>query len=247
VVQDTASDWRGRGYCVGSWKRNDGPAGGGPDGLRRVGGDMIDDALDEDDVHMNVAGDAGHELGDEVVDGRGGQVDAVALGVGREMGFLAGHIEVRDGDVEDGSDDLGVVDGVSAVVGLLPEGLVDAMEDAARNAEVGTAMVVRIGAGDGGNQEGAKELIGHVLGEVDPGQSAPAGKSRAVRRVRIGSDFDACLAENCGQVPGINEVIDGETEFLLGRKAHDCGAADKAGVPVEEFGVLDAGLRLDRG
>jgi len=44
-------------------------AGGEAEGLRRVHGDMVDNPLDENDAHMNVACDAGDEFGHEVVDG----------------------------------------------------------------------------------------------------------------------------------------------------------------------------------
>ena len=60
--------------------RQGGPTTTIPAGLRRVGGDLVDDALHEDDVRVDATGDAGHELSDEIVDGRGGHVDAKALG-----------------------------------------------------------------------------------------------------------------------------------------------------------------------
>ena len=86
--------------------------------------------MHQDNVGVDVAGDRGHELGNEVVDGRGGDVDAITLGIGAEARLQAWHIEIRDGDVEDGSDDLGVVEGVAAVVGALPDDLVDAVPNA---------------------------------------------------------------------------------------------------------------------
>lgn len=43
-------------------------------------GDLVDDALDEDDSYMDAAGYVGQEFGDEVVGGCGGQSDGVARG-----------------------------------------------------------------------------------------------------------------------------------------------------------------------
>ena len=45
---------------------------------------LVDDALDDDDLNMDVAGHAGQELGDEVVDGSNGQADGIALSAGVE-------------------------------------------------------------------------------------------------------------------------------------------------------------------
>ncbi len=52
-------------------------------------GDLVDDPLDEHHVDVDVAGQVGQKLGDEVVDRRGGQGDAVTRGAGGEAGLLA--------------------------------------------------------------------------------------------------------------------------------------------------------------
>lgn len=59
-------------------------------------GYLIDDALDEDYLDVDVAGYVGHELGDEVVGGGESQAGAVALGAGGEAGGAAGDVEVAD-------------------------------------------------------------------------------------------------------------------------------------------------------
>ena len=90
---------------------------------------MVDDALHKDGVGVDVAGNRGHEFRNEVIDGRGGEADAIALGIGAEARLQAGHIEIRDADVEDGRDDLRVVEGVAAVIVALPDNLVDTMPE----------------------------------------------------------------------------------------------------------------------
>ena len=155
------------------------------------GGDLVDDTLNEHNVGVNVGCDRGHELRDEVVDGRRGQIDPVALGIGREMGLLAGHVEVGEGHVNHGTEDLGVVERAPAVVGPLPEDMVDAMESTARDAHVGPAVVVRVRVGNGRNKESAEELAGHILSKGDAHVAAPAGKARAVGGVGVGGHGDA--------------------------------------------------------
>jgi hypothetical protein len=55
---------------------------------------LVDDALDDDDLNVDVAGYVGQEFGDEVVDGGGGQADGVALGAGAKPGLRCATITV---------------------------------------------------------------------------------------------------------------------------------------------------------
>src|SRR5580692_3442865 len=40
--------------------------------------DLVDDALDDDDLHVDVAREIGNEFGDVVVNGSGGEADGIA-------------------------------------------------------------------------------------------------------------------------------------------------------------------------
>ena len=60
--------------------------------LRRVirARHLVDDALDDDDLNVDVAGYVGRELVDDVVDGCGGgdEADGAALGAGKTSGSI---------------------------------------------------------------------------------------------------------------------------------------------------------------
>jgi hypothetical protein len=76
--------------CKPSQQRNARPRRTAHGSLRRVvrPRHLVDDALDDDDLNVNVAGYVGLGLGDEVVDGSGGQADGVALGAGETSGSI---------------------------------------------------------------------------------------------------------------------------------------------------------------
>src|ERR1039458_3781397 len=57
-------------------------------------GDLVDDALEEDDADVETSGHVGQELDNEVFDGRSGQADAVALGGRWQIGLPARHVKV---------------------------------------------------------------------------------------------------------------------------------------------------------
>ncbi len=69
---------------------------------------------------------------------------------------------------------------------------------------------------DGGNEEGADELPGHVLGEGDAAETGPAMEAGAVRRVRVGSNGDERCAADGEQVEGVDDVTTGEGRELPG-------------------------------
>ena len=72
---------------------------------------------------MDVAGYVRQELGDKIIDRRGGEANGVALGAGAEPGLLAGDVEIADGVVDGEAGKIGVVDHAAAVVALRPGNL----------------------------------------------------------------------------------------------------------------------------
>ena len=122
---------------------------------------------------------------------------------------------------------------MAAIVVALPDDLIDAMANAARDAEVGPAVIVRIGVGDGRNEEGAEELIRHVLREAGSGQLGPAPESRAVGRVRIDGALLIALARSSMD----RSRLSASKRFAcladsLGRPAQGCD-------PVNKFSMID--------
>src|ERR1039457_2005133 len=75
----------------------------------------------------------------------------------------AGDVEVADFGADGIGEKGSVVRNHVAVIVLSDEGLVEGVEDAARDAPFRPAMVMRILAGQGGDKEGAEELAGGVL------------------------------------------------------------------------------------
>src|SRR5260370_3230603 len=69
-------------------------------------GDVIEDALDDDDSDVNAAGDVGEELVDEIVDGVEGVAGEDAGNGGGAIGVNAGNVKVgklgADGVVQQG-------------------------------------------------------------------------------------------------------------------------------------------------
>ena len=90
-----------------------------------VSGDLVDDALDEDYADVDVAGDVGEELGDEVVDRGGGQAGDVRAAVVADSRFRSRDIEVGDFSVDREADEIGVVGHAFAVVAWRPTDLDD--------------------------------------------------------------------------------------------------------------------------
>ena len=149
----------------------------------------------------------GQKLGDEIIDRRGGEADGVALGGGGAPGLLAGDIEIADLVVDGEAAQIGVVDHAAAVVALRPGNLRNAVEDAASNAGVGHAVVVRVLVDKRGNEEGAEEFAGQVLGKADADVAAPAGNAGAVSGVRVDGDGDGGFTGDGEQVEGVEKVV----------------------------------------
>src|SRR5580700_4558054 len=105
---------------------------------------LVDDALDDDDLDVDVPGHVGQELGYVVVDGGSRQGDAIARCAGWEVGALAGYVEIADRPVDGEAAQVGIVDHAFAVVTLRPKYLRGSVEDPPLDAGVRHAMVVRI-------------------------------------------------------------------------------------------------------
>src|ERR1039457_5162371 len=128
-----------------------------------VGAHPVENPLHKNDSHVDVAGDAGQKLRDEVVLGSGGVSDHDALGGGGAVTGDAGDVEVADFGADGIGEKGGVVRNHVAVIVLSDEGLVEDVEDAAWDAPLRPAMVMRILVGQGGDKEGAEELASGVL------------------------------------------------------------------------------------
>src|SRR5580692_5914463 len=201
-------------------------------------GYLVYDALDEDYLDVDVAGDVGDELGDEVVGGGEGEAGGVALGAGGEAGGAAGDVEVADLVVDGEADQVGVVHHAFAVVALGPDDLEDGVADAVLDRLVRLAVVVRVLVDDGWDQKGAEEFAGDVLGVGDADALAEAGEAGAVGGVGVGGDADAGGGKDGDAVEGIDDVADGEPGFFFGGERLDLGAVEKARVPVNH-GYVD--------
>jgi len=73
--------------------------------------------------------------------------------------------------------------------------------------------------GDGGNQEGAKEIAGNVLGKADAHILAETGHSRAVRGVRVGATAMAELPRMVMMLKGSTTLRMASQPFSLGVRA----------------------------
>ena len=147
--------------------------------------DLVDDALDKDVFDMDAPGNVREELGNDVVDGGGGDADAITLSAGRKIGLLAGDVEIRDLDVNGIADEVGVVGHAASIVANGPDDLHSRVNDAPLDCGFGHAVVMRILMEEGGNEEGIEELVGHILREADADVSSKAGHAGTVRGVRV--------------------------------------------------------------
>jgi len=195
---------------------------------------LVDDALDQDDADVDAAGYIGQELGNEVVDGGCCQADGVAVGAGGKTGLAAGNVEVADFVVTREADHVGVVHHAAAVVALRPHHLVNRMGYTPLHGGVGHAVVVRVLMGDGGNEESAEELTGHVLRVADAHIAAKPGHAGAVGGVGVGAHGNGGDAEDGNGVEGVGDVANGEPGFLPRRHGLDLGTVEEAVVPVDE-------------
>ena len=210
-------------------------------------GYLVDDALHDDGVDVDAAGDVGDEFGDEVVGGCEGEVDSVARCAGVEVGGAAGDVEIGDLVVDGVADQVVIVDHAFAVVALRPDHLQDGVADAVLDGFGGLAVVVRVLVGNGCDEEGAKEFAGDVLRVGDADAAPEAGEAWAVGRVGVGGDADGGGAEDGDGVERVSDVADGEPGFFFRGKRLDFGAVGEAGVPVDEGQVGGARNRHPEG
>src|ERR1700678_1574987 len=92
---------------------------------------LVDDALDDYDLHVNVAGYVGEEFGDEVVDRGCGEGGAVARCAGGQVGLAAWQVEISDLVVDGEAYQIGVIHHPFPVVALGPCDLIKSMSDPA--------------------------------------------------------------------------------------------------------------------
>lgn len=100
-------------------------------------GNLVDDALKNDDLDVDVAGDIGKELGDVIADGGGGKADDVTAAGSIQAGLAAGHVEIGDAVIDGEADDVGIVEHAFAVVSPRPKDLQGGVRDAAGNTGIG--------------------------------------------------------------------------------------------------------------
>src|ERR1035441_364469 len=197
-----------------------------------VGAHPVENPLHKDDSDVDVAGDAGKKLRDEVVLGFGGVSDHDALGGGGAVAGDAGDVEVADFGADGIGEKGSVVRNHVAVIVLSDEGLVEGVEDAARDAPFRPAMVMRILAGQGGDKEGAEELAGGVLQIAVADVLAEAAPSGSVSGVSVAADGVAGGAHDGNRVEGVGQVAEGEAGLLLRSKRYRSGGVEEALVGV---------------
>src|SRR3981081_3273329 len=178
-------------------------------------GDVIEDALNDDDSDVNVAGDVGEKLIDEAVDGIEGVTGEDAGEGGGGVGVDAGDVEIGEfgpnGIVQQG----GVVGHGFAAVAPRDDGAGDGIDEALGERGVGHAKVARVLMCEDWNGEGAEELTGRVLQVADAHALAEAFETWTVGGVRVGPDGDGGDAEDGGEIDGVGEVMKREVALLL--------------------------------
>ena len=93
-------------------------------------GDVIEDALHEDDADVDAAGDVGEELVDEVVDGVEGVAGEDAGDGGGSVGMNAGDVEVGELGADGVGKQGGVVGHRFAAVAARDDGAGDGIDEA---------------------------------------------------------------------------------------------------------------------
>ena len=158
-------------------------------GAGRLGaGDLVDDALDENDPDVDFAGDVGEEFGDEVVDRGRCEACNVTLRRRGTVGLNSGDIEVHDFGVDGEAKKRGAVGHSFPAVTSRPIDLGDGIQDSAWDGGVGHAVVARVLVNERGDQERVKELAGNVLGVGDADVLREALHAGPIGRVRVGTD-----------------------------------------------------------
>src|SRR6202789_526931 len=184
-------------------------------------GDIVQDALNEDDADVNVAGDVWEELVEEIVGRVGGVAGNDANDGGGGVAAKAGPALVGGEGADRVVEERGVVRHGAAIVVSADDGARDGIDDALRQLCVGHAEVAGILMGDGRNRKSAEELTGGVLQEADADGLAEALQTGAVRGVRIRTDGDGGDADDGAEVGGIGEVVEGEVALLLPGHGND--------------------------
>jgi len=190
---------------------------------------------------VDAAGYVGDKLGDEVVNGSGGQAYAITLGTGRQVGSAAGNVEVADCVVDGKSAQVGVVHHAPAVVALRPRDLVEAVSDAPLDGGIGHAVVVRVLVGDGRDEKSAEKLASYVLRKIDAHKRAKAEQPRSVDGVRVDANgYGGGGQDGCG-VEWVAHIAHGQPGLLFRRHRLDLRAVEEPGIPVSQRNVFNDG------
>src|ERR1700722_18508849 len=190
-----------------------------------VAGDIIKDALHEDDADVDALGDVGGETDGDALDGS----DAVGLD--------AGDVEVAEFGGDGIGGERGIVRHGAAVVMLRDEGATDGIEDSPLHAGLRHAVVAWVLMHEGGDDEDSKELAGDILREADASGFGEALQSGAIGGVRIGCDGDGGDAGDGGEVGEVGDVVQAEIALLLPGEGNDNLGGEKLLVGVDELGA----------
>lgn len=159
--------------------------------LLLLAGDLVEDALHEDDTDADVLGHVGQKFGDEVVGGVGGKASGDALNGRGRVRMNARNILVAQLGTDGIAEQVGVVGHQAAVVVVGDEGAADGVANSSRNASLGHTEVTRILMRDRRDEERAEELSRRILQKTDAGIFAEAFEARPVGGVGVDGDREA--------------------------------------------------------
>jgi hypothetical protein len=176
----------------------------------------IDEPLHDHHLDIDATREVGHEFRNRVANRVGSQRSGDTGGAGSETISAAGYVEVARGAGANGACDGGVVEHGRSVIALADHHRVDDVEEAPAKGHIRHAMVVRILVDEGRNQEGAKELAGHVLGKGHACILGETPDSGPVCSVGVFCDGDRRNSRDGQEIEWIAHVFRRENEFLPG-------------------------------
>ena len=184
---------------------------------------LVDDALEDDDLNMDVACYVGYELDDVVADGGGGEADDVAAGRSGSVGFAARDVKVADLVAHGEPHQVGIIQHAVPAVALCPEHLICRMQDPARDFRFGHAVIVRILVGDRWDEKGAEELADQVLGVADAYIAPKPRHTRAIGGMRVLPHRVRGHAQDGEGVEGVDDVACGQPGLVFGVSGRSWG------------------------
>ena len=203
---------------------------------------LVEDALHENDAHVDVSCDVGQELRDQVIGRTGRVADHDAGDGGGAISMNARNVEVAELGADGVGEQVCVVGHRCPVVVLPDHDRRAGMEDTAWNARVRHATVVRVFVGKGGDEEGAEELAGGFLQEAVTGISTEALPSGPIGGVRVGADGKGGRACDRNQVEGVLEVVEGQVGLLLRGERDGNGGVEESIIGIRSFEAGSARL-----